>query len=393
MCSISVEPMPSTIRMPVFSYQASDDARRAAARPRDARVQRGRDVLAQQRAVRGRRGEQRRDAALADRVEQVARRRPAPSRRRSAAGTARAPPSPNVNASGGVPEKTSVGARVAGSRSANVSQHGEQVAVEVHAALRRAGRAGREGDDRDVVGGGVDRLERRRARAGPRARGRAASPARAPPRRAQLARRRSACADAAPSSTTFAISPARSSGIVATTIPPASRMPSHAAIASGVLGECSSTRVARLDRQRRRDRRAPARAARRSSTRRRSPSPSCAQQLDRGVQPRRASRAAAGPARPRARRQVVARERVHQRSSSRAMTAAGPRTRPRRSAARGSRGRAARPGAPDVTPSAAEELDGVVDRALRGLGRVQLGHRRLARHARRRASSLVQAAR
>ena len=42
--------------------------------------------------------------------------------------------------------------------------------------------------------------------------------------------------------TTFAISPARSSGIVATTIPPASRIPSHAAIASAVLGECSSTR-------------------------------------------------------------------------------------------------------------------------------------------------------
>ncbi len=43
--------------------------------------------------------------------------------------------------------------------------------------------------------------------------------------------------------TTFSISRARRSGIVATTTPPASRIPSHAAIASGVLGECSSTRV------------------------------------------------------------------------------------------------------------------------------------------------------
>ena len=42
--------------------------------------------------------------------------------------------------------------------------------------------------------------------------------------------------------TTLSISRARRSGIVATTIPPASRIPSQHAIASGVLGECSSTR-------------------------------------------------------------------------------------------------------------------------------------------------------
>ena len=44
-------------------------------------------------------------------------------------------------------------------------------------------------------------------------------------------------------STTFAISPARSSGIVATTTPPASRIPNHAAIVSAVFGACRSTRV------------------------------------------------------------------------------------------------------------------------------------------------------
>jgi len=42
---------------------------------------------------------------------------------------------------------------------------------------------------------------------------------------------------------TFAISPARSSGIVATTIPPARRIPSHAAINAGVFGPCRSTRL------------------------------------------------------------------------------------------------------------------------------------------------------
>ena len=42
---------------------------------------------------------------------------------------------------------------------------------------------------------------------------------------------------------TFASSPARSSGIVATTTPPASRMPNQQAISSGAFGPCSSTRL------------------------------------------------------------------------------------------------------------------------------------------------------
>ena len=53
MCSISVEPMPSMIRMPVFSYHASDTAAGSGSPARDAGVQRARDVLA--RAARGRR--------------------------------------------------------------------------------------------------------------------------------------------------------------------------------------------------------------------------------------------------------------------------------------------------------------------------------------------------
>ena len=90
----------------------------------DARAQRAPgSSSSQQRAVAGRRGEQRRDAVRADRLEQSPGwRASAPSPRRSASGTAPAPPSPNVNASGGVPEKTSSGA---GRRTwrANVSQH------------------------------------------------------------------------------------------------------------------------------------------------------------------------------------------------------------------------------------------------------------------------------
>ena len=46
-----------------------------------------------------------------------------------------------------------------------------------------------------------------------------------------------------PFAVTFAISRARRSGIVATTIPPASRIPSQHATASGVFGVCRSTRV------------------------------------------------------------------------------------------------------------------------------------------------------
>ena len=44
-------------------------------------------------------------------------------------------------------------------------------------------------------------------------------------------------------SITFASSPARSSGIVATTTPPASRIPNQHAISSGEFAPCRSTRL------------------------------------------------------------------------------------------------------------------------------------------------------
>ena len=95
------------------------------------------------------------------------------------------PPSPNVNASGGVPLNTSLACGSSTCFGERVAA-GEQVAVEVHAALRLAGRAGRERDDRDVVGGGVDGLEGRARGQRPRARGREA----ACPRARELARPR-----------------------------------------------------------------------------------------------------------------------------------------------------------------------------------------------------------
>ena len=179
--------------------------------------------------------------------------------------------------------------------------------MEVHAALRRPGRAGGEGDDRDVVGRRVDR-RRTTPRAGRSSSDRSTSSAPDLAARASRVdeRVRSRCAF----STTFAISPARSSGIVATTIPPASRI-------AEPRGD-RLRRVRRVQQHARRPARSPApprpprraRAARRSSSRPRSPS-LVRQQLDRGVDPRRVvEQQQVGPGLRGG--QVVAGERVHQ---------------------------------------------------------------------------------
>ena len=223
MCSISVEPIPSTIRMPVFSYQASETPAGSGS-PAETHVcsEPGTSCV-EQRPVRGRRGEERRRRRA--RAARPAGRRASDRRHRtprSAAGTAASAPSPNVNAIGGVPENTSVergSEHVARERVAAR----QQVAVEVHAALRRAGRARGEGDDRDVVGGGVDRLE------GVAALGQLLDHAHVV--HGHLVRRSPAPASATVTRAfvvTFSISRARSSGIVATATPPASRMPEPA---------------------------------------------------------------------------------------------------------------------------------------------------------------------
>ena len=210
--------------------------------------------------------------------------------------------------------------------------------MEVHGALRRAGRARGEGDDRDVVGGGVDRLERP-------ARGQVLEQQRSARRRRPRRPARGWL------SATRGLGPSR---------PPCrSRAPAAAASSRrrsrpragsrarrrsrpAVLGECSSTRVAGLDREHATPPPTRARAAPRRTTRRRSRRRPCA-----AARPPRSaapgSRAAAGPARPPA---AGSRSRANV-SISAAPPArspvAGPRTPPRRSAARGSRGTAARP--------------------------------------------------
>ena len=151
------------ISMPVALLPQLARRRRQRLAGRDALAQarRGRSsrACARHRAVRRRRREQhgRRDA----------RRSPAAARRAAAfssssvaaptrSGNSSSPPSPNVNASGGLPVKRSSGvARSVELRPAVAD--GQHVAVEVHRALRLAGRARRERDQRDVVGRRVDR--------------------------------------------------------------------------------------------------------------------------------------------------------------------------------------------------------------------------------------------
>ena len=202
-------------------------------------------------------------------------------------GNSTAAPSPNVNASGGVPLNTSSGC---GSRIVareRVARR-EQVAVEVHAALRHAGRARREGDDRDVVGGGVDGLER----AGRRQLLEHAHVQRLRPRRPGRPRR--SRATPAPSRP-----PSRSRPRAAAASSPRRSRPRAGSRATRRSSPpCSARAAARASPARSPARpRSPrrARAARRSSSRPRSPSP-----RGRAARPPRspapARRAAAGPA-------------------------------------------------------------------------------------------------
>ena len=214
-----------------------------------------------------------------------------------------------MNAIGGVPLKTSV-ERGSSTWRANVSQHasrsrwkctqpfGVPVVPDVKAMIATSSAAVSTGSN--VPRSGRSSITRTSSTPTSPARSRATS---ASPTRAFAV--------------TFSISRARRSGIVATTIPPASTMPSQHAIASGVFGECSSTRVpgsiandaATADGTLAQLGVAPATGDRRPLVR---------EQLDRRVHAR-------GPVEqqqvgPRlARRQVVAGERVGHRSSSRAM--------------------------------------------------------------------------
>ena len=236
MWSISVEPMPSMIRMPVALVPASDTPAGQRLARRDALLQRRQvdRAVAQQPAIHRRRGEQRRAPCALDGLEQRLRRGfststvEAPKR----SGNSTSPPRPKVNASGGVPQKTS-SAEGAGSRArrcrsiASTSRwkctlpFGLPVVPEVKAMSATSSAA---------VSTGVERaarrqvLERRATRTRRRRDAPSSSPAQAPrgPRlpgaceRMRLRLRRS----------TFVSSSARSSGMVATTTPPAIITPS-----------------------------------------------------------------------------------------------------------------------------------------------------------------------
>ncbi len=131
----------------------------------------------------------------------------------------------------------------------------DQVAVEVHRALRLAGGARRECDQRRVFGGRVDRGERRRlarhahvelvgiAAAEVTTDASSRTVRDAPPRARRRAARRTARARSAPWSTISVSSLARSSGIVPTAMPPAFSTANQHAACSGVFGERSSTRL------------------------------------------------------------------------------------------------------------------------------------------------------
>jgi hypothetical protein len=146
-------------------------------------------------------------------------------------------PSPNVNAIGGEPEKTSAGCGSRISR-ANVSQQasrsrwkctqpfGTPVVPLVKAMIATSSAAVSQASNHPRVG--------------------RSSITSTSSTSTSLTRRRATSALVTFAlATTLSISRARSSGIVATTIPPASRIPSQQAIASGVLGECSRTRSPR----------------------------------------------------------------------------------------------------------------------------------------------------
>ena len=202
---------------------------------------------AMHRPVGGGRGEQHRDAVLGERVGEllgVSRSSStvlAPAR----SGNTTSPPSPKVNAIGGVPVTTSSG-RDADDVPGERVGDGQHVAVQVHRRLGPAGGAGGEGEQGDVVGRGGDRGERPLGRAartvgelGVAGVGRRWA---GPGRSSVWPWWHSASAGRA-SSVIGSARPRRSIGMVVTATPPASSTPSQQATSHGSFGPRSSTRL------------------------------------------------------------------------------------------------------------------------------------------------------
>ena len=215
-CSISVEPMPSTMRMPVASCQACATLAGSGSPAEMHACSDGSSTRSRRRArymvgaVASRVTSCRRTVSTSGSIPGLAiGANEAPKR----IGNSTSTPSPNVNAIGAVPVNTSSGEGERIFAREGVADR-EHVAVEVHAALRLAGRAGGEGDQGDVVARGRDRLEGARrgelvegpqlahAASAPRRPG-ARPPARARPapwRSPSRARRRAASASSRPRS-------------------------------------------------------------------------------------------------------------------------------------------------------------------------------------------------
>ena len=239
MCSISVEPMPSTMRMPVASCQACATL---AGSGSPAEMHASSDGS----STRSRSSARYMVGAVASRVTPCRRTvstsgsipglaigaNEAPKR----IGNSTSTPRPNVNAIGAVPVKTSSGdgeriSRAKVSQIASTSRWkwtqplGSPVVPEVKAIRATSSLAVATGSNAPVAG---SRSKVRSSR----------TPWTSPARRAST----SACETCA-LAITFESSPARSIGIVATAMPPASRTPNQLAIISGSLKPCRSTRL------------------------------------------------------------------------------------------------------------------------------------------------------
>ena len=164
--------MPSIISMPVASFHSLRVAAGSAS-PADTHfTSDDRSCFfasARHRAVGRRRGEQHAGAMLGDRRQQHVRRRPLDQQRRGAdrQREQQQPAQPERER-----ERRAAGEEIVGRRAQRRPRPAvadrDDVAMKMHRALRLAGRARREGDQRRVVGGRVDVGERRRLARRPR---------------------------------------------------------------------------------------------------------------------------------------------------------------------------------------------------------------------------------
>ena len=168
MCSISVEPMPSRIGLPVFRTQSSKigAGQRLAGRDGDAQRRQVGAVVhrRQHRAVGGRRGEARPSPCTVSMICDHVRRRGAFEQRRGGAEAQREdrqPAEPEGEGERRRADEDIVGRDLQHLLGVAVGDD-QQVAVEMHGRLRHAGGARSEAEQRHIVAAGLHRLEAHR---------------------------------------------------------------------------------------------------------------------------------------------------------------------------------------------------------------------------------------